>query len=126
MGFTNGPIEFLETRTALLSFSSNFHAFFQGKEIILHYINELISDGVTYIPPFEESKGRPRALSVKEKRDSEAASDDEDSVDFALGEEASEQPKQHEKEDLVQDRLKGSVEPPPLQGMPTASFVLFC
>lgn len=33
----------------------------KGKEIIMHYIKELISQGKTYFPPFEGSQGRPRS-----------------------------------------------------------------
>ena len=33
----------------------------KGKEVIMHYIKELISEGKTHFPPFEGSKGRPRS-----------------------------------------------------------------
>jgi len=33
----------------------------KGKEIIMHYINELIAEGKTFFPPFEGSVGRPRS-----------------------------------------------------------------
>lgn len=40
----------------------------QGKEIINYYINELISEGKTYFPPFQGSQGRPRAISHCDKK----------------------------------------------------------
>ena len=40
----------------------------QGKEVIQYYIDELINEGVTYIAPFEGSKGRPRAISTVSER----------------------------------------------------------
>lgn len=37
----------------------SFLFFLQGKEIIEYYINELESDGITYIPPFQDKEGVP-------------------------------------------------------------------
>ena len=37
----------------------------QGKEVIQYYIDELISEGVTYLAPFENSHGRPRTKSAE-------------------------------------------------------------
>lgn len=38
----------------------------QGKEVIQYYIDELMSEGITYLPPFENSHGRPRTKSASE------------------------------------------------------------
>ena len=38
----------------------------QGKEVIQYYIDELMSEGITYLPPFENSQGRPRTKSASE------------------------------------------------------------
>lgn len=38
----------------------------QGKEIIQYYIDELITGGITYIPRFEDSTGKPRTKSLNE------------------------------------------------------------
>ena len=34
--------------------------------MIQYYIDELISEGITYLPPFENAHGRPRAKSASE------------------------------------------------------------
>ena len=34
--------------------------------MIQYYIDELISEGITYLPPFENSHGRPRTKSASE------------------------------------------------------------
>ncbi|XP_073246331.1 SEC14-like protein 1 isoform X2 [Porites lutea] len=38
----------------------------KGKEVIQYYIDELMSEGITYLPPFENSHGRPRTKSASE------------------------------------------------------------
>lgn len=37
----------------------------KGKEVIQYYIDELISEGITYLAPFENSHGRPRTKSAE-------------------------------------------------------------
>ena len=79
-------------------------------------MNELTSEGVTYIPPFESSKGRPRVLSTVEKQSSvERPEIDEtiESEDEDTPEEPTLQPPLNESE---QERIQEAAEPPPLQG----------
>ena len=47
----------------------------KGKEIINYYINELISEGRTYFPPFQGSQGRPRTISHADKKSSQENTD---------------------------------------------------
>lgn len=89
----------------------------QGKEIILHYVNELLNQGVTFIAPFESSKGRPRVLSTIEKQSSiERPEIDEriESEDEGTPEEPTLQPPHS---DLKKERIQEAAEPPPLQGI---------
>ena len=91
---------------------------FQGKEIILHYVHELGSQGVTYIAPFQSSKGRPRVLSTIEKQSSIERPDIDETIeseDEGTPEEPTFQPPLHD--ELEQDRIQEAAEPPPLQGI---------
>ena len=85
-------------------------------------MKELAKDGVTYLPPFESSKGRPRLLSTVEKQSSVERSDiDEriESEDEGTPEEPTFQPNHDEFE---HDRMQEAAEPPPLQGI---AFVIY-
>ena len=95
---------------------------FKGKEIILHYVRELAKEGVTYLPPFQASKGRPRLLSAVEKQSSIERPDvDEriESEDEGTPEEPTFQPSH---DDFGPDRIQEAAEPPPLQGMYNSIF----
>ena len=55
----------------------------KGKEIIMHYIKELIAEGKTYFPPFEGSKGRPRSKTYPDSleiKDASSAVEEEEAV----------------------------------------------
>lgn len=54
-------------KLAIKAYTSNLK---KGKEIIKYYINELISEGKTYFPPFKGSQGRPRTISHGDKKQS--------------------------------------------------------
>ena len=55
--------------------------FWQGKEVIQYYIDELTREGITYIAPFENSSGRPRTKSASESLANGADQKDSDGVD---------------------------------------------
>ena len=88
----------------------------QGKEIILHYIKELISQGVTHIPPFESSKGRPRLLSTVEKQSSIERPDLEETIESEAEDQPEEPTFQPAVTEIHPETIQEAVEPPPLQG----------
>ena len=62
--FSSGNSVFL--MTLMTRFSTGNFEYFQGKEIIQYYIDELISEGVKDLPRFEDSTGKPRTKTLNE------------------------------------------------------------
>merc|ERR1719447_392394 len=59
----------------------------KGKEIIMHYIKELISQGKTYYPPFEGSQGRPRSKTFPDSLEIKATPPITEEVETTVAEE---------------------------------------
>lgn len=51
--------------------------------MIQYYIDELISEGVTYLAPFEHSHGRPRTKSAEAVSSADQVEDDDDALPIA-------------------------------------------
>eukprot|EP00794_Sanderia_malayensis_P008919 gene8919-9871_t len=99
-------------KLAIKAYTNNLK---KGKEIVLHYIKELISQGVTGLPLFQDSKGRPRVLSTIEKQSSVERPDEDENIEAELGSEGDEVIGKQEHVESEDERLIESVEPPPLQ-----------
>jgi len=99
-------------KVAIKAYTNNLK---KGKEIILHYVRELAKEGVTYLPPFESSKGRPRLLSAVEKQSSIERPDIDERIE-SEDEDTPEEPTfQPSHDDFGPDRIQEAAEPPPLQ-----------
>ncbi|XP_065066393.1 SEC14-like protein 1 isoform X1 [Rhopilema esculentum] len=99
-------------KLAIKAYTNNLK---KGKEIILHYIKELISQGVTHIPPFESSKGRPRLLSTVEKQSSIERPDLEETIESEAEDQPEEPTFQPPATEIHPETIQEAVEPPPLQ-----------
>ena len=71
---------------------------------------------MTHIPPFEDSKGRPRTLSTVEKQSSVERSDIEDDIESETEDQPEEPTLKPQHAESEKERIQEAAEPPPLQG----------
>ncbi|XP_012563299.1 SEC14-like protein 5 [Hydra vulgaris] len=115
-------------KLAIKAYTSNLK---KGKEIIMYYINELIAEGKTSFPLFQDSEGRPRSVSYLEKQNKDVARRDSNQETQAENGETKkvesndniDKPtKEIDADDLVEDEISKNpvniekvVDPPPVQ-----------